>query len=191
MGTSTVSGPFRSQNGFQELVDGEWVPVSGGGSPLSLTTTGTSGPATLVGSNLNIPNYATGGGIQTIVIPRTSVNTNYVFDAPTQVGQTWSFALEFLNGIYGGFTYLLPSALTPGASNITFFGSQPTYDTYGNLVNIESFGTSSPSSYVMNTYDGPGYAFTYMQTVQITYIGQGYGYDVYLVNGYRLITGSP
>lgn len=29
---------------------------------LSLTTTGTSGPATLVGNTLNVPNYATGGG---------------------------------------------------------------------------------------------------------------------------------
>jgi hypothetical protein len=164
MGTSTVSGPFRSQNGFQELVNGVWTPVGGGGG---------------------------GGSSPTIVIPRTSVNTNYVFDAPTQVGQTWSFALEFPNATYGGFTYLLPSALTPGADYITFFGSQPTYDIYGNLVNIESFGTGSPSSYAMNTYYGPGSEFTYMQTVQITYIGQmSYGYDVYLVNGYRLIYGS-
>jgi hypothetical protein len=31
MGTSTVSGPFRSQNGFQELVNGVWTPVGGGG----------------------------------------------------------------------------------------------------------------------------------------------------------------
>lgn len=31
MGTSTVSGPFRSANGFQELVNGVWTPVAGGG----------------------------------------------------------------------------------------------------------------------------------------------------------------
>ena len=31
MGISTVSGPFRSQNGFQELVNGQWVPVAGSG----------------------------------------------------------------------------------------------------------------------------------------------------------------
>ena len=38
MGTSTVSGPFRSENGFQELVNGQWVPVAGtgggGGGPV-------------------------------------------------------------------------------------------------------------------------------------------------------------
>lgn len=38
-----------------------------GGSTISLTTTGTSGAATLVGTNLNIPNYvSTGGGGSTI-----------------------------------------------------------------------------------------------------------------------------
>ena len=32
MGTSTVSGPFRSANGFQQLDEnGVWVPVTGGG----------------------------------------------------------------------------------------------------------------------------------------------------------------
>jgi hypothetical protein len=31
MGTSTVSGPFRSQNGFQEWNGTAWVPVAGGG----------------------------------------------------------------------------------------------------------------------------------------------------------------
>ena len=32
MGISTVSGPFRSKNGFQQLDEnGEWVPVTGGG----------------------------------------------------------------------------------------------------------------------------------------------------------------
>lgn len=33
---------------------------------LTLTTTGTSGSATLVGSTLNIPNYATSGGSGTV-----------------------------------------------------------------------------------------------------------------------------
>jgi hypothetical protein len=43
MGTSTVSGPFRSQNGFQELVNGVWTPVGGGGggnpNDIVITTT--------------------------------------------------------------------------------------------------------------------------------------------------------
>jgi hypothetical protein len=31
MANSTFSGPVRSQNGFQELVDGVWTPLGGGG----------------------------------------------------------------------------------------------------------------------------------------------------------------
>lgn len=43
MGTSTVSGPFRSANGFQELVNGQWVPVAGsggGGNPNDIVVSG-------------------------------------------------------------------------------------------------------------------------------------------------------
>ena len=39
MGISTVSGPFRSKNGFQELVDGVWTPVGSGGVSSSLIYT--------------------------------------------------------------------------------------------------------------------------------------------------------
>jgi hypothetical protein len=39
MGISTVSGPFRSQNGFQELVNGVWTPVGGGSGGIAATVT--------------------------------------------------------------------------------------------------------------------------------------------------------
>lgn len=112
MGTSTVSGPFRSQNGFEQLVNGEWVPVSGGGSPLSLTTTGTSGPATLVGSNLNIPNYATGGGGGgSLAIPITNVpsaTTTTTLPA-LEIGESVTYVTQFTS-IYptSGFSFIPP-----------------------------------------------------------------------------------
>lgn len=62
MGTSTVSGPFRSQNGFQELVNGQWVPVGGGGGGNSAFTT----------------------------IYRTETNLVYTLPAPTEVGQIYN-----------------------------------------------------------------------------------------------------
>jgi hypothetical protein len=114
-----------------------------------------------------------------------------VFDAPTQVGQTWNFALGAETGVFGGFTELLPSALTPGAtSGFTFFGSTPVYDTYGNLVTNYTFGVSSPSGYYFDSTFGTGPNVVYAQTAQITYIGQNFGYDFYLVNGYNLINGT-
>lgn len=45
------------------------VNIPGGGSAITLTTTGTSGAATLVGSTLNIPNYATSGGSGIVTDP--------------------------------------------------------------------------------------------------------------------------
>jgi hypothetical protein len=41
---------------------------------LSLTTTGTSGPATLVGSVLNIPQYSGGGGVSVISVTNAALN---------------------------------------------------------------------------------------------------------------------
>jgi|688.fasta_scaffold459301_3 hypothetical protein len=67
MGTSTVSGPFRSQNGFQELVNGVWTPVGGGG----------------------------GGGSSPTIIPVTPGGTTYTLPAFTEVGQTATFLWEF------------------------------------------------------------------------------------------------
>lgn len=44
------------------LSSADWNTFDGKQDALTLTTSGTSGAATLIGSTLNIPNYATGGG---------------------------------------------------------------------------------------------------------------------------------
>lgn len=62
MGISTVSGPFRSENGFQELVNGVWTPVSGGG----------------------------GGGGSSTVIFREATDITYQLPMPTEVGQVYN-----------------------------------------------------------------------------------------------------
>jgi hypothetical protein len=68
MGTSTVSGPFRSQNGFQELVNGVWTPVGSGG----------------------------GGGGSVTVIPFTpGIPNQYELPLFTEVGQTAQFYWPF------------------------------------------------------------------------------------------------
>jgi hypothetical protein len=47
-------------DGFLSSTD--WNTFNGKQDAITLTTTGTSGASTLIGSTLNIPNYATGGG---------------------------------------------------------------------------------------------------------------------------------
>jgi hypothetical protein len=59
-GTTLVSGDIP--NIAQSQVTNLTTDLTGKQATLSLTTTGTSGAATLVGATLNIPNYAGGGG---------------------------------------------------------------------------------------------------------------------------------
>jgi hypothetical protein len=126
MGISTVSGPFRSQNGFQELVNGEWSPIQ---TNLNLTTTGTSGPATLVGNNLNVPNYginltttgtsgpATLAG-NTLNVPQyqsqLSLTTTGTSGPATLVGSNLNIP-NYATGGGGGSVTVIP--FTPGIPN--------------------------------------------------------------------------
>jgi hypothetical protein len=61
--TNTVSIPAAtsSVNGYLSSTD--WSTFNGKQGALTLTTTGTSGAATLVGNTLNIPQYSGGGGM--------------------------------------------------------------------------------------------------------------------------------
>ncbi len=86
MGISTVSGPFRSKNGFQELVNGEWVSV-GSGSIIPITnvdggTTSVTIPALQIGSSA------------TYITQLTNIypTTDFVFTPATMSGvDQWTF----------------------------------------------------------------------------------------------------
>lgn len=58
----TVNGVTPATFGFLDPTSSIQTQLNGKQGTLTLTTTGTSGAATLVGNTLNIPNYATGGG---------------------------------------------------------------------------------------------------------------------------------
>ena len=108
MGTSTVSGPFRSENGFQELVNGVWTPVSGGGGgggfvPVALV--GQYGPSLGLSDNrystdyyYNPPIGPTAGNI--IQLPSISVGGTYYIYAPVGGGSfdTWALKLPTVPG---------------------------------------------------------------------------------------------
>jgi hypothetical protein len=78
--TNTISIPAAttSVNGY--LTSTDWTTFNGKQATLSLTTTGTSGAATLIGSTLNIPQYAgityTAGTGLTLTTGAFSVNTS-------------------------------------------------------------------------------------------------------------------
>jgi len=58
--TLSIAQATTSVNGY--LTSTDWNTFNNKQNTLSLTTTGTSGPATLVGATLNIPQYSGGGG---------------------------------------------------------------------------------------------------------------------------------
>ena len=58
----TLNVPTASATNRGVLSSADWSTFNGKQNALSLTTTGTSGAATLVGSTLNIPQYSGGGG---------------------------------------------------------------------------------------------------------------------------------
>lgn len=58
----TLNVPTASATNRGVLSAANWSTFNGKQDAITLTTTGTSGAATLVGSTLNIPNYASGGG---------------------------------------------------------------------------------------------------------------------------------
>ena len=76
---NTVSIPKASGgvNGYLSSID--WLVFNGKQDAITLTTTGTSGAATLVGSTLNIPQYSGGGssvsGIHSFVKPESGRST--------------------------------------------------------------------------------------------------------------------
>jgi hypothetical protein len=61
--TNTVSIPSASSSANGYLSSTDWSTFNGKQGALTLTTTGTSGAATLVGNTLNIPQYSGGGGM--------------------------------------------------------------------------------------------------------------------------------
>jgi hypothetical protein len=61
--THTFNLPTASAANRGALSTADWTAFNGKQDALTLTTTGTSGPATLTGATLNIPQYSGGGGL--------------------------------------------------------------------------------------------------------------------------------
>ena len=94
--TNTISIPVAttSVNGYLSSTD--WTTFNGKQGALTLTTTGTSGAATLVGNTLNIPQYSGGGGSITLSAIGSTPNAN----AATLTGSVLN--LEPASASFGG-----------------------------------------------------------------------------------------
>lgn len=76
--TGALTMPNASALARGLLTAADWSTFNGKQDPITLTTIGTSGAATLIGNNLNIPNYASG-----------AVNWSESFSAATQATSRW------------------------------------------------------------------------------------------------------
>jgi hypothetical protein len=106
--TLSITQATTSANGFLSSTD--WNTFNGKQNTISLTTTGTSGAATLVGSTLNIPQYSGGGGSGTVTsVGLTAPSIFTVSGSPVTTSGTLALtysgtALPLLNGGTGATT---------------------------------------------------------------------------------------
>lgn len=94
-GVFSIQVANTSQNGYLSSTD--WNTFNGKQGALTLTTTGTSGAATLIGTTLNIPNYATGGGSQTLTYTQLALNNTLSISGGNS--QTFLVATHALAGL--------------------------------------------------------------------------------------------
>lgn len=129
--TISIPAATNSVNGYLTALDRTNFQTAFDNRITSLTTVGTSGPATLVGNVLNIPNYATGGGggggitnSGTIgTLPKTTTGGNLIDSIVKESGDTVTIGrltisdtvVDFENGLITPFV----SLLTPGTPWVT------------------------------------------------------------------------
>jgi hypothetical protein len=141
--TPAISMPAATSSANGYLTSTDWNTFNGKQGALTLTTSGTSGAATLVGTTLNIPQYAGGGGGGTV----TSVSGTGTVSGLTLSGTVTSSGSLTLGG-----------AITGTGSGSVVLATSPTITTpviSGNTtVNGLSLGVGPGTYNVQNTVFG-------------------------------------
>jgi hypothetical protein len=114
----SMDGASASNDGFLKSTD--WNTFNNKQNALTLTTTGTSGPATLIADTLNIPQYSGGGGggIHALLTPRSGniVSNNFS-------GASFASTIQVVNRI----------VLSPFIPGKTFTSSNFLIRVFGNV----------------------------------------------------------
>lgn len=112
MANTTFNGPVRSENGFQELVDGVWTTVGGGG--------GGGGSSTAI-----VYTNPTDGSTVTVTLP-----------APTEVGTMYTVASTLATTANGQIT--IEATLLPGQDAAVFVGVEIVPDNYASRISRDA-----------------------------------------------------
>jgi hypothetical protein len=112
---SKLGTASTSTSGY--LTSTDWNTFNGKQDALTLTTTGTSGAATLVGSTLNIPNYASGGLTYFTEAQSTAApNATIPVDSLTAAGSTTNVDVAIVPKGTGAFTLNIPDNTATGGN---------------------------------------------------------------------------
>jgi hypothetical protein len=134
--THTFNLPTASATNRGALSSADWGVFNGKQNAITLTTTGTSGPATLVGATLNIPQYGGGGGggtiykltAQTLAVGSWTLSGSYYIYTFSNVNITVNTRVDFTpdNSSYSEVTTcgMLPE-VDVAAGSCTFYSLFP------------------------------------------------------------------
>jgi hypothetical protein len=145
----TLQVPTASATNRGALSSADWSTFNSKQSTITLTTTGTSGAATLVGSTLNVPNYADGGVLSLSAIGGTA-NAN----AATITGTVLN--LQPASASFGG-------VVTTGTQ--TFAGSKTFNNDIYVIGGAEVYGLSAIGEYDGGAQIPPAYGGNYALTL--------------------------
>jgi len=157
--THTFNLPTASAVNRGALSSTDWTVFNGKQNAITLTTTGTSGPATLIGSTLNIPNYSTDlsgyvpytGATQAVNLGLYNLSSNNLIAN----GATNSGALLLKQTLNSSVINLGYTTITPSSAYLLRFGFSTSSGVWKSFrLNVFSLTDNTERAYTMPNADG-------------------------------------